>query len=67
MMVSAVGERGLPNEDPVMKMAPMGRRHILGIDAEIFDRVDCFQHSLDLGPTGEPEQDFAARPHARDR
>ncbi len=67
MMVSAVGARAFPTGNPVMEMAPMGRRHILGIDAERFDRVDRFQNPLDLGPTGEPEQDFAARPYARDR
>ncbi len=66
MMVSAVGARVLPTRDPVMEMAPMGRRHILGIDAEHFDRVDRFQNTLDLGPTSNPEQDFAARPYARD-
>jgi hypothetical protein len=66
MMVSAVGARTFPTRDPVMEMAPMGRRHILGIDAEHFDRVDRFQNTLDFGPTGEPEQDFAARPYARD-
>ena len=67
MMVAAVGARALPTGNPVMEMAPMGRRHILRLDAECLDRVDCFQHSLDLGPTGKPEQDFAARPYARDR
>ena len=66
MMVSAVGARDFPTRNPVMEMAPMGRRHILGIDAERFDRVDRFQNTLDFGPTGKPEQDFAARPYARD-
>ncbi len=70
MMVATVGARALPSGNPVVEMAPMGRRHILGIDAERLDRVDRFQHSLDLGPTGKPEQDFAAGPdawHCRDR
>jgi hypothetical protein len=67
MMVSAVGARALPSRNPVMEMAPVGRRHILRLDAERFDRVDRFQHTLDLGPTGNPEQDLAARAYARDR
>ena len=67
MMVSAVVARAFPTGNPVMEMAPMGRRHILGIDAECLDRVDRFQYPFDLGPTGEPEQDFATRLHARDR
>jgi hypothetical protein len=50
-----------------MEMAPVGRRHIFGIHAERLYRVDRFQHPFDLGPTGEPEQDLATRPHARDR
>lgn len=66
-MLLAVGARALSNRDPVMQMAPMGRRHVLGVDAEFFDRVDRFQNPLDLRPTGEAEQDLAAGPHARDR
>lgn len=67
MMVAAVSARNLPNGNPVVEMAPMIRRHILWVDAKCLDRVNCFQHPFDLGPTGEPEQDLAARPHARDR
>jgi hypothetical protein len=47
----------------------MGRRYILGSDAECLDRVDRFQYPFDLGPAGKAEQDFAARPytwHCRD-
>ena len=33
MMVSAVVARAFPNRNPVMEMAPMGRRYILRIDA----------------------------------
>ena len=39
MMVSAVGARALPSRNPVMEMAPVGRRHILRLDAERFDRL----------------------------
>jgi hypothetical protein len=67
MMVSAVVARAFPTGNPVMEMAPMGRRYILGSDAECLDRVDRFQYPFDLGPAGEPEQDFATRLHARDR
>ena len=67
MMVAAVGARDLPNGNPVVEIAPMVRRHILGIDAKRLDGVDRFQNSFDFRPAGEPEQDFAARPDAGHR
>ena len=45
----------------------MIRRCILGIDTKRVDGVDRFQNSFDFRPAGKAEQDFAARPYARDR
>ena len=67
VMLLAIGARTLTNRDPVVEMAPMGRRNVFRVDAEFFYGVDRFQNPLDLRPTGEAEQDLAAGPYARDR
>lgn len=67
MMITTVSARRLANRDSVVDMTPVIGRSVLRIDADRLDRVDRFQGVLDLGPTGEPEQDLAAGSHAGHR
>jgi hypothetical protein len=46
-----------------MDVMPTIKCSVRGIDAKRFDRIDQLQHSLDLGPARQPQQNIAAGRH----
>ena len=61
MLFARIGVEGLVDAETVMKMPPMVRRNLRGLDAERLDRIDGEEHGFDLRPAVEPKQDVAAR------
>src|SRR5690606_38445970 len=45
---------------PVVDMPPIGGRSVCRVDAERLDRIDELEHTLDLRPAVELEQEIAA-------
>ena len=67
MLFAAVRPRLHAGDEAVVQMSPMIGGGISGIDAERFHGVDRLKHTLDLRPTVDPQQNFAAWADERQR
>src|SRR6266702_4810273 len=47
----------------IVDVVPIVGRCVGRVDAERLDGINNLQHAFDLGPTGQPQQDVAARPY----
>ena len=61
----SVGSRPLADGDTIVDMVPVLWSGIGRIDAERLDGIDGLQHFLDLGPSRNLQQTFAAGAHIR--
>ena len=59
MLVAAIGARLISGAEAIVDVPPVIRRRVCRIDAERFDPVDGGEHSLDLGPAADAQQDLA--------
>ena len=60
MLVAAIGTRLVSGAEAIVDMPPVIRRGVGRIDAERLDGVDRREHTLDLGPAADAQQDLAA-------
>ena len=67
MLLAAVRARDLARGQPIVNVPPVIGTGISWIDADLFDRIDQFQHPLDPGPARNSEETLTARPHIGDR
>ena len=60
MLVAAIGTRLVSGAEAIVDVPPVIRRGVGRIDAERLDGVDRREHTLDLGPAADAQQNLAA-------
>ena len=63
MLIARVRPRLVAGDQAVVDMPPMIGSGVGWIDAERFDGVDRLQHTFNLRPAGQAQENFAARAH----